>query len=246
MKSFKLWTLLLIAFTTITALSAETKRYEVKSGVIEYTITHNGNVMGMKVHGKGHGKTVFKSWGEVEVHSEELESNTMGMKEREQQMTKVDHGKVFVVDFDQKVIYVYTPETLKHSEYRDFAKTGKEMLESMGGKKIGEERFMGYPCEIWQMMHVKLWLHKGIMLKSEAEMMGIKHTTTATRIDLGASVSEDELKLPDYPVKTMDQMMQQKMQNPGNNAPAQMPQMTPEQMQQMQQMQEMMKSFSGN
>ncbi|MBT8348351.1 MAG: hypothetical protein HKP62_02750 [Sulfurovum sp.] len=49
-------------------------------------------------------------------------------------------------------------------------------------------------------------------------------------------VSDKDLQLPDFPLKTK----QESMEN-NSNTPSQMPQMTPEQMQQMQ---EMMKSFS--
>jgi hypothetical protein len=117
------------------------------------------------------------------------------------------------------------------------------MMKEMGGKKIGEEKVLGYNCEVWELMQSKIWLHKGILLKQEANIMGTKHTTVATSVKFNVSISDKEFKLPDYPRKTMDQMMQEKMQRPGNNEPGQMPQMTPEQMQQMQ---EMMKSFSGN
>lgn len=237
MKHFKLWITLFITFAMVTTLSAETKRYEVKSGIIEYTITHSGNMMGMAINGKGTAKTVFKEWGNVELHSEESQSTTMGMKEREQEMTKIDNGEVFIVDFNENVIYKYTPELLANSENKDIIKTGKEMLTGMGGKKIGEEKFMGYHCEIWQMMHVKLWLHKGLMLKSEADMMGMKHSTVATKIDLDASVSDNDLKLPNLPIRSASEMMM--YEDGGNQEP--MPQLTPEQMQQMQ---EMMKNFS--
>jgi len=235
MKS-RLWTILLITFSVMTSLSAEAKRYGVKSGTIEYSITQSGNMMGMGMRGKGTGKTVFKEWGNVEVHTEKTETVTMGMKERDHVMTKIKDGKVFVVDFDAKVIYEYTPATLSSSEYKDLMQTGKKMLESMGGKKVGEEKFKGYTCEVWQLMHVKVWLHQGIMLKSEADMMGIKHTTMATKIDLGSSVSDDDLKLPDFPLK------QPSMNAHGGGLDGGMPQMTPEQMEQMQ---EMMKSFGA-
>lgn len=235
MKPIKILNALLITLAMISTLGAEEKRYEVKSGMIEYTITQSGNMMGVNIDGRGTAKTLFNAWGSVELHTEESKTTTMGRTEQERQMTKVDHGKLFVVDFEEKVIYEYTPEMLKHSEYQEFAKTGKEMIASMGGKKIGEEKVMGYPCEVWEMMAVKLWLYKGIMLKSEAEIMGIRHTTTATKIDLGISLSEDDLKLPDFPVKSASEAMM----NEGEEGE----ELTPEQMQQMQ---ELMKSFSAS
>ncbi|TNF43855.1 MAG: DUF4412 domain-containing protein, partial [Epsilonproteobacteria bacterium] len=111
------------------------------------------------------------------------------------------------------------------------AKSAKEMMLSMGAKKTGVETILGYECEIWESKMMKLWLHKGIILRSEANMMGITHTTEATNIQIDISIPDDALKLPDFPLKTIEENRQQ-------NDPSQM---TPEQMQQMQ---EMMKSFT--
>ncbi|MDD2450402.1 MAG: hypothetical protein PHU67_00635 [Sulfurovum sp.] len=233
MKHRKILSTLLITLAMMSTLCAQPQRYEVKSGAIAYTITQSGNMMGVIVNGKGKAKTLFKAWGNIELHTEESSTTTMGRTEQERQMTKIDHGKLFVVDFDERVIYEYTPEMLKNSEYEEFAKTAREMIDATGGKKIGEEKVMGYPCEVWEMMSVKLWLYKGIMLKSEAEIMGIRHTTTATKIDLDIAVSDDDLKLPDFPLKSASEVM---MEKEGEG-------LTPEQMQQMQ---ELMKSFSAS
>ncbi len=63
--------------------------------------------------------------------------------------------------------------------------------------------------------------------------MGITHTTEAKNIQFNISVSDEDFKLPNFPIKSM--------KDNNGNTPSQMPQMTPEQMQQMQ---EMMKSFT--
>jgi len=227
MKNIKLLAILLITFG-LTTLSAETKRYEVKSGIVEYTITHSGDMMGMKMQGSGTAKTAFKEWGNVELHSEDSQTVTMGMKQQDKQMTKIENGIVYTVDFDQNVIYELSIDALANSENKDLIQTGKEIMISMGGKKIGNEKFMGYDCEVWEMMKVKVWLHKGVMLKSEADIMGIKVTTVANKIAFDVSVGDDALKLPSYPIQ---KGKKQEM----------MPKMTPEQMQQMQ---EMMKNFT--
>ena len=227
MKHLKLLSLLIIAFAT-TTLTAETKRYEVKSGIIEYTITLSGDMMGMKMQGTGTATTLFKEWGNVELHSEESKTTTMGMTEHSKEITKIDNAKVYSVDFDQKVIYELSVDALVNSEQKDLIQTGKEMLISMGGKKIAEEKFMGYNCEVWEMMNVKTWLYKGIMLKSEADMMGIKNMTVANKIELDVSIPDERFNLPNFPIQK-------------GHKQDKMPQMTPEQMQQMQ---EMMKSFS--
>lgn len=231
MKQLKVWGVVFTLILATSTVHAETKRYEVKSGIIEYTVSGGGNMMGIETKIDGKSKALFNEWGKVELHEDTTKSVIMGREENTRQTTKIDNGKVFVVDYEQKVIVQYDPDTLMQSEYKDIAKNSKEMLLAMGGKKIGEETIQGYACEVWETPQIKLWLHKGIMLKSVANIMGITHSTEAININLDASVSDADLKLPDFPIQTMEESMKK------NN----MPQMTPEQMQQMQ---EMMKNFT--
>ena len=221
----------------INTLNAEQKRYEIKSGIVEYAISGGGNMMGIETKIKGTSKVVFKEWGDVELHDETTQSVIMGREERAHQTTKIDSGKIYIVDYEQKSIVQYDPSMLMQSEYKELAKSTKEMMHSIGATKTGEETIHDYLCEVWEAKHMKLWLHKGVMLKSNVRMMGRTHTTEATNIQFNVSISDESLKLPDFPVKTMEENMQEN----NGNTPSQMPQMTPEQMQQMQ---EMMKSFT--
>jgi len=233
----KIWSIVFALILAASALNAETKRYEIKSGIIEYAISGAGNMMGIQTKIEGTSKAVFKKWGNVELHEERTKSVIMGREEHTHQTTKIDSGKVYVADYEQKSIVQYDPSMLMQSEHQELAKSAKEMMLSMGATKTGEETIHDYLCEVWETKHMKLWLHKGVMLKSNVRVMGITHTTEATNIQFNISVSDEELKLPDFPVKTMEENMQEN----NGNTPSQMPQMTPEQMQQIQ---EMMKSFT--
>ena len=237
MKQMKIWSMLFTLILTLSSLSAETKRYEIKSGIVEYAISGGGNMMGIQTKIEGTSKAVFKEWGNVELHEEKTKSVIMGREEQSHQTTKIDAGKVYVVDYEQKNIVQYDPSMLMQSEHKELAQSAKEMMLSMGATKTGEETIDGYLCEVWESKHMKLWLHKGVMLKSKVRVMGRTHTTEATNIQFNISVSDEDLKLPDFPIKTMEE----KMQENNGNTPSQMPQMTPEQMQQMH---EMMKSFT--
>jgi len=231
MKQMRIWSVLFALILAATTLHAETKRYEIRSGIIEYTISGDGNMMGIQTQIDGQSKTLFKEWGEVQLHEETSKSVIMGREENTHQTTKIDHDKVSIVDYEQKSIVQYDHTMLMQSEYKDLAKSAKEMMLSMGGTKTGEETILGYICEIWETKHMKLWLHKGIMLKSQVRVMGRTHTTEATNIQFNISISDEDLKLPDFPIKVRQD----------NNTPSHMPQMTPEQIQQMQ---EMMKNFT--
>jgi len=231
MKQMRIWRLFFALILAANTLHAETKRYEIRSGIIEYTISGDGNMMGIQTQIDGQSKTLFKEWGEVQLHEETSKSVIMGREENTHQTTKIDHDKVSIVDYEQKSIVQYDHTMLMQSEYKDLAKSAKEMMLSMGGTKTGEETILGYTCEIWETKHMKLWLHKGIMLKSQVRVMGRTHTTEATNIQFNISISDEDLKLPDFPIKVRQD----------NNTPSHMPQMTPEQIQQMQ---EMMKNFT--
>ena len=80
----------------------------------------------------------------------------------------------------------------------DVNKVGKEMLETMGGKKIANEKFKGYDCEVWDLNGNKQYFYKGIPLRSEVKMMGITTITEATSVKFDIKVSDSKFKLPDF------------------------------------------------
>ena len=230
MKQIKLGSIIFTLLLAIGTLHADAKRYEVKSGIIEYKSSGGGEMMGIKTQMSGTNKVAFKEWGAVELHQSMTNSVVMGREENIQDTIKIENGKVYVVDHEKKVISEYDLSMLMKSQYKDLIKSAKEMIVDMGGKKIGDETIQGYACEVWEMPQAKLWLHKGIALKTVANVMGISNTMEATSIQLDVPVSDNDLKLPDFPLKTIQE----------SDIP-QMPKMTPEQMQQMQ---EMMKNFT--
>ena len=233
MKKMKIWGLFFALVLATNTLHAETKRYQIKSGIIEYTINGGGNMMGIETQIEGKSKTLFKEWGELELHDETSKAVIMGKEAYTHQTTKIDHDKVYIVDYEQKSIAQYDHTMLMRSQYKDLAKNAEEVMLSMGVKKIGEERVLGYLCEIWETDYMKLWLHQGIILKYKVMIMGSAHTTEATNIQFNIPVSDEDLTLPDFPIKVI--------QDNNSNTPSQMPQLTPEQIQQMQ---EMMKNFT--
>lgn len=237
MKQVKIWNVLLTLILAVNALYAETKRYDIQSGIIEYTISGGGEMMRIETIIEGTSKAVFKEWGNIELYEDKTRSIVMGREEESHQTTKIDSGKVYVVDYKQKNIVQYEPSILLKPEYANLGKSTKEMILSMGATKTGEEDVADYPCEIWETENLKLWLYKGVMLKSNAKIFGITHTIEAVHIQFNIPIPDEDLKLPDFPVKTMEE----KMEEDNSNNPSQIPQMTPEQILQMQ---EMMKNFT--
>ena len=188
------------------------KRYQIKSGVVELESTITGKAMGTTISGTGSESLYFKNWGAVEVKEEESSQTTttsiFGNKNTDTSKThtmyKLDDGESYSVDFERKEIRKTNDMAMEMTKMfqkdADAGKVGKELLESMGGKLLGSEVVLGYECEIWDLMGIKQWLYKGVLLKSEASIAGITTTKVATSAKFNNSVPEARFELPDFPV----------------------------------------------
>ena len=78
---------------------------------------------------------------------------------------------------------------------------GESMLESMGGEKVGTEKFLGYNCDVWDISGGKQWLYEGLMLKLEMTMLGITTITEATSAKFDINVADKFFNLPDFPIQ---------------------------------------------
>lgn len=186
------------------------KRYDIKSGIIKYKTTISGKVIASTITGSGTEVRYFKHWGALELFEQESTTSThtvvMGREINEttsdHQMSKLDHGESYTVDFKNKTISQQKDMAMemikKMHPDKDAGEVGKSMLEGMGGKKTGKEIFLGYQCEIWDLMGVKQWIYKGVMLKSEANLMGITTITEATKATFNNTVPDSNFELPNY------------------------------------------------
>lgn len=190
------------------------KRYEVKSAMVAYKTTISGKLLGSTVKGSGTESLYFKDWGDVEL--KEVQSNKtthskfFGKEKTEttsaHTMNKLDNGKSYSVDFKRKKIMLRRDGAMEMNKMfadGDVNKTGKQMLEGMGGKIVGQESILGYNCDIWDVMGAKQWIYKGLPLKLEMTIMGITTTTLATSATFNKPVADKYFKLPDFPIKEM-------------------------------------------
>ena len=215
-----------ILFSLIFAMSGcsgnaqnKLKRYDIKSGIIEYATTTSGKVMGSTIDGSGTEKLYFKDWGALEL-KESMLTQTTTMKflgnastetEETHTMVKLDNGESYSVDFKKETIYasrdMAMDMVMEHQADGDAGKVGESMLESMGGKKTGTEKFLGYTCDVWEIMGGKQWIHKGLMLKMEMTVLGITTKTEATSVKLDVSVPDANFSLPDFPIQEVENFM---------------------------------------
>ncbi|MDQ1326301.1 MAG: hypothetical protein QG564_1426 [Campylobacterota bacterium] len=241
MKYNKVVALFALVGTFVSVLCGEAKYYEIKSGVIEYAISGGGNVMGMQNETSGKRKVVFDEWGTLQIQKEERVSTVMGRAAKINSMTKMDHGTVYMVDLDKKLIVKQSLEMPGQSDGQDMLKMGKEMFEKMGGKKTGSGSVLGYDCEIWEAMGTKMWIHKGVILKIQADVMGIKHTEEATSVKFNVLIDSGEFDIPDFPVKSLEEVYGNDL---NRGAPGRMP--TQEELKQMQEMMKNLQNMQTN
>jgi len=186
------------------------KRYTVKSGIVKYKTTTNGKVFGSSIKGSGTELLYFKNWGAIELLEEESTKTThskiFGKEKTEttntHNMSKLDNGKSYHVDFDNATVYLRRDPAMEFMKQTDTdaGNAGKQMLESMGGKMTGKESFLGYTCEVWDVMGAKQWIYQGVTLKIETSIMGITTVKEATSAKFNISVADSYFQLPEFPV----------------------------------------------
>lgn len=212
----RLFSVFLLLFALeFTLMAKPEKMYETESGIVEYEIRGGGTLMGMKTSTKGTKTLSFKNWGNLSLTEETKTVETNGKAKQERTLGKFENGIVYVVDFEQKAIMKMDMQDSMNAYGKgksNMTQVGREMMQQMGGKKVGEESVLGYTCEVWEFQWGKVWGHKGIPLKTQSTMMGITHTEIATKVNFGASIPSSKFVLPNYPIQSMDDMIMQNMQ----------------------------------
>lgn len=190
------------------------KRYDIRSGIVQYEKTVTGKVLTSRVEGAGAMSLYFKDWGAVELN-EEVSSQTTTSKflgkekvktDDVHSMARLNNGEVYAVDFERKQIMVRRDPAmdLMRDSDTDAGAAGERMLESIGGKKVRKESFLGYHCDVWEIPGGEQWMYKGVMLKLDMTVMGIRTLQVATSAKFNISVPEKYFSLPNYPLQKMD------------------------------------------
>ncbi len=220
MKKLNILLSLIVVLTSCSGNSQnKLKRYEIKSGIVKYTTTISGKVIGSTITGSGTESVYFKDWGAVEL-KEEQSTQTATMKffgKKKTQITsthtmnKLDNGESYLVDFDTKQIFLSRDMAMDMTKIfhpnADAGDVGKSMLESVGGKKIGTESILGYSCDVWDIKGAKQWMYKGIVLKMDITVLGLRTLTEATSAKFNITVPSKNFELPDFPIQKQEGFM---------------------------------------
>ena len=207
MKKIMTVGLIMIAGSIVVVADADAmKLYDIKSGKIDYTIKGSGAIMGQKIQTVGKKRVIFDDYGARNLTEEvKVEKQTiMGQKKVNKTHTLVllKDSAVYSADLGRKRI-MRTENMAAAMGGSNMQQTGMEIMKKMGGKKTGTDKVLGYTCDVWELMGTKQCIYKGIPLKVETNIMGIKNTEIATKAEFDISLSKDDFKLPDFPVYDM-------------------------------------------
>jgi len=190
--TFALSSSFLLASSTASSQSlAGVKRYQIKSGVVEYTLSGTR---------KGTETIYFDNWGMREAKFTKAEMSMMGFTQKQNTLTLLDGETTYNIDLDTKTGTKMETPMLKElaANNKDLTEAGEKMMKSMGGVKIGTEVVLGKTCNVWEIrnMKSKTWVWKGVPLKTQVSMPSMEMTITATKFDEGAAIAADKFKIP--------------------------------------------------
>ncbi len=207
--------IILLTATNLALAEGQIKRYFVESAKIDYEIKSSGNVMGMmKTKTIGKKRLIFNQYGANEITEEnKIEKQTQGGKTETTKFHTIKYMKgamLYSVNFDKKRIMRMKNPAMAMAGLmggQDMATAGEAMMKKMGGKKTGTDKVAGHRCDVWELMGVKQCMYKGILLRVETDMMGIKSVEIATKAEFDIKLAKDDFKLPDFPVYGMSDDM---------------------------------------
>jgi len=211
-KLIKISLMVVVGSSILVAGANQIKLYEVKSGKITYEIKGSGEIMGSKMQTVGKKRVLFDEYGAKNLTEEnKIEKQTVMGKTSVTKLhtiTYLKNSMTYHVNFTQKRIMRMENMGVAMAALmgggKNMNQTSEEMMTKMGGKKIGRDKVLGYTCEVWDLMGTKQCIYKGVILRIETNMMGIKNTEVATKAEFDILLSNDDFKLPDFPIYDME------------------------------------------
>jgi len=169
---------------------AGVKRYQIKSGIVEYTLS--GTRTGTET-------IYFDNWGMREAKYTKSEMSMMGVTQKQNTLVIIDGETTYSIDLDTKTGTKMETPMLKElaANNKDLTDAGEKMMKSMGGAKIGTEVVLGKTCDVWEIktMQSKTWVWKNVPLKTQVNMANMQMTMIATKFEEGASIPADKFKV---------------------------------------------------
>lgn len=200
--------ILIILFSSM-SYSFDMKKYQIKSGIVEYTIS------GIQ---SGKQTLYFDNWGLLSAEYTQATTTFMGMTVPSNTLNLTDKEWTYNIDLDKKegtkIANKELEDLMKSLQGKDLEDIGRKMLEQLNARKIGNETFLGRNCEVWEIQKLssKVWIYKYVPLKTISNLVGTI-TIEATKFEENASIPADKLKIPSNIKITEQKITDEEKQN---------------------------------
>jgi len=182
---------LTLASLGLLAQNGNYKVFPFKSGIIEYQL--EGNSQG--THTK-----YIDDYGYKQADYTETITKVFGFSTKENKGIILIGPKVYSIDYKINLATVGNNPVYSmyaNSDGNNYDELGKEAMTKLGFSYSGQkENILGNNCEIWEGVLGKIWIWKGLALKSKTKILGITITETATKVNIKTRVSASKFELP--------------------------------------------------
>ncbi len=154
------------------------------------------------MEGSAKGKQViyWDEYGYKELTVENSEMKVFGQTTTTNKSTLTIGSKIYEwSDVDELVYETNNPIAVSWSQEGldeiDVEAYSVKMIEAMGFEKTGIDMMLGKNCDVYKGMG-KIWVWKGLSLKTEVSMMGVRSVITATNVKTNINVPKSLFELP--------------------------------------------------
>jgi len=189
------------------ALSAQSnaifKSFDTQSAIISYDINGSGRLSeDSNLSIEGRSTLLFTEWGARKLYKEKyVETMTGAVKNTRtiRALYREDRGVVYRADFEKNKIEKSENAVMKNAITKGknlYQKSIEEMMAN--GKQLEASSVLGYRCDEWLYKGKKRCFYKGIPLREESIISGVKVVKTAVSARFDVNLSEDSFALPDF------------------------------------------------
>lgn len=174
-------------------MTANLKKYEIKSGEISYTVSGDAD---------GQEQMIFDKYGWSATRKQTMNFELYGISST-QNLYEITNGD-FVYRLNTKDSTYTTKKDMKWSQqasYKSPAQVSESILFSMGGSHESDATLLNKNCQVWTFEGkalMELWVWKGLVLKRKVKLGDRLVITTASAIKLDISPEKELFTIPDF------------------------------------------------
>lgn len=197
-KATLLSIILLLAIVSA-SMAQHAKKYAIESGYLKLELSEN--TVGIR-------EIWWDNYGQktAELEQSTTTSKMLGIKnvEKKDMLHIIDNDKFWTINYMENTGIKGTVANFAEKLNMANSMTEKEqeelanqLLQDMGGHRLGTEILGGYKCEVVSLIGTKVWVCKGVALKTESRLMGIETKEMFSEFKPGAAISASKFSPPE-------------------------------------------------